>query len=89
MLARWPARCVQNSFDLAFNAHAQQILFRQLFPHCPPLLACLPLAPFATAFISNMRMPGVEPGSQAWEACMMPLHYMRPGYPLLLPAYKL
>ena len=27
--------------------------------------------------IINMRMPGVEPGSQAWEACMMPLHYMR------------
>ena len=26
-----------------------------------------------------MRMPGVEPGSQAWEACMMPLHYMRSG----------
>ena len=26
-----------------------------------------------------MRMPGVEPGSQAWEACMMPLHYMRLG----------
>ena len=24
-----------------------------------------------------MRMPGVEPGSQAWEAYMMPLHYMR------------
>ena len=24
-----------------------------------------------------MRMPGVKPGSQAWEACMMPLHYMR------------
>ena len=27
----------------------------------------------------NMRMPGVEPRSQAWEACMMPLHYMRSG----------
>ena len=26
---------------------------------------------------TNMHMPGVEPGSQAWEACMMPLHYMR------------
>ena len=26
---------------------------------------------------TNMRMPGVEPGSQAWEACMIPLHYMR------------
>ncbi len=26
-----------------------------------------------------MRMPGVKPGSQAWEACMMPLHYMRHG----------
>ena len=25
----------------------------------------------------QMRMPGVEPGSQAWGACMMPLHYMR------------
>lgn len=24
-----------------------------------------------------MRMPGVEPGAQAWEACMLPLHYMR------------
>ena len=24
-----------------------------------------------------MRPPGVEPGSQAWEACMMPLHYRR------------
>ena len=26
---------------------------------------------------TKMRMPGVEPGSQAWEACMIPLHYMR------------
>ena len=25
----------------------------------------------------QMRTPGVEPGSQAWEACMMPLHYVR------------
>ena len=24
-----------------------------------------------------MRTPGVELGSQAWEACMMPLHYVR------------
>ena len=24
-----------------------------------------------------MRTPGVEPGSQAWEACMMALHYVR------------
>ena len=29
------------------------------------------------AYYWNMRMPGVKPGSQAWEACMMPLHYMR------------
>ena len=28
-------------------------------------------------FEQQMRTPGVEPGSQAWEACMMPLHYMR------------
>ena len=25
----------------------------------------------------EMRAPGVEPGSQAWEACTMPLHYVR------------
>ena len=25
----------------------------------------------------QMRTPGGEPGSQAWEACMMPLHYVR------------
>ena len=25
----------------------------------------------------KMRTPGVEPGSQAWGACMMPLHYER------------
>ncbi len=25
----------------------------------------------------QLRTPGVEPGSQAWEACMMPLHYVR------------
>ena len=24
-----------------------------------------------------MRTPGVEPGSQAWKACMIPLHYVR------------
>ena len=24
-----------------------------------------------------MRLPGVEPGAQAWEACMLPLHYRR------------
>ena len=25
----------------------------------------------------QMRTPGLEPGSQVWEACMMPLHYVR------------
>ena len=27
--------------------------------------------------LQKMRMPGVEPGSQAWEPCLIPLHYMR------------
>ena len=31
------------------------------------------------AILLKVRMPGVEPGSQAWEACMIPLHYMRLG----------
>ena len=25
----------------------------------------------------RMRTPGIEPGAQAWEACMLPLHYER------------
>ena len=25
----------------------------------------------------KMRPPGIEPGAQAWEACMLPLHYVR------------
>ena len=29
----------------------------------------------------QMRTPGLEPGSQAWEACMMPLHYVRSQKP--------
>ena len=36
--------------------------------------ACASRLPLCTA--GHVRMPGVEPGSQAWEACMMPLHYM-------------
>ena len=27
--------------------------------------------------LSLVRMPGVEPGAQAWEACLLLLHYMR------------
>ena len=29
----------------------------------------------------TMRTPGVEPGSQAWKACMIPLHYVRHSPP--------
>ena len=29
--------------------------------------------------VKEMHTPGVEPRSQAWEACMMPLHYTRRG----------
>ena len=25
----------------------------------------------------KMHQPGIEPGAQAWEACMLPLHYER------------
>ena len=35
----------------------------------------------------KMRMPGVEPRSQAWEACMMPLHYMRFLHSAILQCY--
>ena len=37
--------------------------------------ACASRLPLCTA--GRVRMPGVEPGSQSWEACMIPLHYVR------------
>ena len=36
-----------------------------------------PLGSSQSSAIKGMRTPGVESGSQAWEACMMPLHYVR------------
>jgi hypothetical protein len=35
----------------------------------------------------KMRMPAVEPGSQAWGACMMPLHYIRLARFFRFPAH--
>ena len=51
-----------------------------ILPPTPPRpftssLGHLPL--HRSAHRMQMRTPGVEPGSQAWEACMMPLHYVR------------
>ena len=39
-------------------------------------------------YTPRLRMPGVEPGSQAWEACMIPLHYMRSAYTCGLPPLR-
>ena len=36
---------------------------------------CRQLAP-RNGWEEKMHTPGVEPGSHAWEACMMPLHYV-------------
>ena len=43
------------------------------------VLTSMPRRPSHTGRL-KMRTPGVEPGSQAWEACMMPLHYVRRCY---------
>ena len=32
---------------------------------------------FRVASKTNVRQSGVEPGAQAWDACMLPLHYWR------------
>ena len=29
----------------------------------------------------HVRRPGIEPGSQEWESCMIPLHQRRHGIP--------
>ena len=28
-------------------------------------------------YVKNLRRPGIEPGSQEWESCMIPLHQRR------------
>ena len=36
----------------------------------------------------QMRTPGLEPGSQVWEACMMPLRYATDGILTFVPLQK-
>ena len=46
--------------------------------HAGAVLMCISGLPLCWGLCLNMRAPGVEPGAQAWEACMLPLHYARP-----------
>ena len=47
----------------------------------PAQLHLLPRqAAIKSSSYAAMRQPGVEPGAQAWEACMLPLHYWRSCY---------
>ena len=39
------------------------------------LLASAAKSASAAPLGAKMRQPGIEPGAQAWEACMLPLHY--------------
>ena len=48
-----------------------------LSTHPTRSLACAGPCALRRKARNSLRMPGVEPGSQAWMACMMPLHYMR------------
>ena len=51
-------------------------VFRGMSGGCtvgPFRIQCIPVT-----CLKNMRLPGVEPGAQAWKACMLPLHYRRP-----------
>ena len=40
-------------------------------------LYCLPNVIASMGPAKGLRTPGIEPGAQAWEACMLPLHYER------------
>ena len=42
--------------------------------HCMTLSQCMDTRGHA---LKNMRMPGIEPGAQAWETCMLPLRRCR------------
>ena len=51
-------------------------MLRRLLVAGPALPCAMPCADCGHA-VCKLRTPGVEPGSQAWGACMMPLHYVR------------
>ena len=40
-------------------------------------------------FLSMERAKGIEPSSQAWEACILPMNYARMRYFLILPSLTL
>ena len=37
-------------------------------------------AQLESSSFNKMRRPGIEPGSQEWESCMIPLHQRRPVF---------
>ncbi|KAK3580849.1 hypothetical protein CHS0354_032909, partial [Potamilus streckersoni] len=39
-------------------------------------------------FLKSMRRPGIEPGSQEWESCIIPLHQQRFFFALLFTMGK-
>ncbi len=59
------------------HPHGAQDILTSLTLHRPTPYG--PLNQDCWTTCKTVRMPGVEPGSQAWEACMIPLHCMRLG----------
>ena len=45
--------------------------------HFPYIARSNCMASFNYADEKDMRRPGIEPGSQEWESCMIPLHQRR------------
>ena len=69
MAAKRPAECMDQYCTLSQNGYGERNAPGSQYS-CPARQQWLGQGVL-------LRMPGVEPGSQAWEACMMPLHYMR------------
>ena len=65
----------QHKFNGGTRFHQKGVFFAIKGLRAPKCGVFVGLSDFSAAVV--MRPPGVEPGSQAWEACMMPLHYKR------------
>ena len=76
--------CVSSSFQAVPThdppPHAYLCHFQSAFCHTLPTPPMPGVSGWGNSFFGStpsrhMRPPGVKPGAQAWEACMLPLHY--------------
>ena len=79
---KWhPMREARVRFPGSCQCHSVNLVVRRLWNLGCGTAVPSPEDPVLLFTLHALRTPGLEPGSQAWEACMMPLHSVRSHWP--------